>query len=927
MSADLITIGLITGTTYALLGIGLVLVYRLQGTLNLAHGEIGAFGGAAVAVLALRYGWPFLLALPVGILGGAVLAGLTEIIVIKRLRERSAVIVMVATLGVGQLASLLRVSMPSVAPFDPFPTLVDSRMTIGPIDLTAAEIGALLLAPTVALAVWWALSRTTAGAVIRATAANPEATRLAGINASAVSTIVWIVAGGLAVLSTVMAVPLRGGTVAAIATVGPGLLLRGFAAAAFGRFRSVPLTLAGGLALGVAEALTLTWADDPGTANLIVFVIMLVGLAVLPRDTTQPRASGAGVLRPWADWPNTARVRMARYAPAVAMVVVIVAVPYLVTTAGDTFQLSRLAILVLVVASASVLSGWSGQVSLAQYALAGVGAITSARLVESGSTWEVSLLAGTAAAAAVAGIVALPSSRLRGSLLAVGTLGFAVMAPAWLFRLDLTGDNLVFEVPRVDFGLFELRPQRAYYFFVVVIVAIVFALLAAVGRRATGRRWRAVNDNDRAASAYGISVWRVRVGAFAVSGAIAGLAGGLMGGLLVAYRRGEFAADASVEVVVMAVIGGLGSLAGAVFGVLYVGALPAFFSDLGSLQLLVSGIGLLVLLLYFPDGLARLAQRGQRLLAGRPARRAPTELDAVDIDDSDRRTLSASIGELSTEAARAQPAVGLEVSDISVVFGRLPAVDKVTLAVAPSSIVGLIGPNGAGKSTLLNVISGLQPATGRVVVGGTDVSSWSAARRARIGVGRTFQDARLFPTMTVREAVQVAAATNERPNIALDALLPRAFRGAEHRIDQRADAAIELTGLGEYAHALIAVLSTGTRRMVEIAGLIARAGDLLLFDEPTAGLAQREVEAFPSVLAAVRDHLTATVVVVEHDVAMLATACDRLVCLEAGRVIADGEPDEVRRDARVIESYLGPDASAIGRSGTRSSNTDTRSQP
>ncbi len=924
MSADLITIGLITGTTYALLGIGLVLIYRLQGTLNLAHGEIGAFGGAAVAVLVLRYGWPFLLALPVGILGGAVLGGMTEIIVIKRLHERSAVIVMVATLGVGQLASLLRVSMPPVSPFDSFPTLVDSQATIGSIELTAAEIGALVLAPTVAVAVWWAISRTTAGAVIRATAANPEATRLAGINASAVSTIVWIVAGGLAVLSTVTAVPLRGGTAVAIAAAGPGLLLRGFAAAAFGRFRSVPLTLVGGLALGVAEALTLQWADDPGTANLVVLAIVLVGIAVLPRDHSQPGASGVGVLRPWDDWPDTARVRLARYAPAVAMVAAIAAVPYLVTTAGDTFQLSRLAILVLVVASASVLSGWSGQVSLAQYALAGVGAITSARLVETGSTWEVSLLAGTAAAAVAAGVVALPGSRLRGSLLAVGTLGFAVMAPAWLFRHDLTGENLVFEVPRVDFGLFELRPQRAYYFFVVVIVAIVFALLAAVGRRATGRRWRAVSDNDRAASAFGISVWRVRVGAFMVSGAIAGLAGGLMGGLLVAFRRGEFAADDSVEIVVMAVIGGLGSLTGAVFGVLYVGALPAFFSDLGSLQLLVSGVGLLVLLLYFPDGLARLAQRGQRLLAGRPSRRAPTELDADQIDDRDRRALGASLGELSTEITRTRLAVGLELRDISVVFGRQPALDRVTLAVAPGSIVGLIGPNGAGKSTLLNVISGLQPTTGRVVIGGTDVSSWSADRRARVGVGRTFQDARLFPGMTVRETVQVAAATIERPNAALDALLPRPLRRAEQRIDRRADAAIELTGLGEYANAPIAVLSTGTRRLVEVAGLIARAGDLLLFDEPTAGLAQREVEAFPNVLAAVRDHLAATVVVVEHDVAILSTACDRLVCLEAGQVIADGDPDEVRRDPRVVESYLGPDTSAVSRSGDRSTIADLR---
>ena len=305
MSVDLITLGLITGTTYALLGIGLVLVYRLNKVLNLAHGEIGAFGAAAVAVLVLRYDWPFLVALVVGIAAGAALGGLAELIIIKRLGDRSAVVLMVATLGVGQLVALLRVSLPAVEPFAAFPVLIDARTSLGPLELTGAEIGALILAPAVALLIWWGLSRTTAGAVVRATAANPEATRLAGINASVVSTVVWLVAGGLAALSTVTAVPLRGGTAVAIATVGPGLLLRGFAAAAVGRFNSIPLTLAGGLFLGVAEAQAIRWASDPGVANLVVFVMVLGGLAAMPRERESAPISAGGRLRPWSYWPST----------------------------------------------------------------------------------------------------------------------------------------------------------------------------------------------------------------------------------------------------------------------------------------------------------------------------------------------------------------------------------------------------------------------------------------------------------------------------------------------------------------------------------------------------------------------------------------------------------------------------------------------
>jgi ABC-type branched-subunit amino acid transport system ATPase component len=257
----------------------------------------------------------------------------------------------------------------------------------------------------------------------------------------------------------------------------------------------------------------------------------------------------------------------------------------------------------------------------------------------------------------------------------------------------------------------------------------------------------------------------------------------------------------------------------------------------------------------------------------------------------------------------------LVVDHVSVRFGVKSAVDDVSFGVAPGSVVGLIGPNGAGKTTLLNAISGLQPATGRLLVDGVDIGGWSPDRRARHGLGRSFQDARLFPTMTVRDAVRTAAATHERPSVVLDALVPGPSRRAERRVAGRAEAVLELTGLGRYADERCAVLSTGTRRVVEIACLIAGGGRLLLLDEPTAGLAQREVEAFPPILRALRDHLDATVVIVEHDIVMLASVCDRLVCMEAGRVIADGPPDAVRHDPAVVESYLGPDLVAVERTG------------
>ncbi len=225
------------------------------------------------------------------------------------------------------------------------------------------------------------------------------------------------------------------------------------------------------------------------------------------------------------------------------------------------------------------------------------------------------------------------------------------------------------------------------------------------------------------------------------------------------------------------------------------------------------------------------------------------------------------------------------------------AVDGVGLRIEPGTIVGLIGPNGAGKSTLLGAISGHVPSRGRVTIGDLDVGGWSPDRRARAGLGRTFQDARLYPSLTVRDVALVAAARAADPSAT-------------------AAAALAATGLADFADERCGVLSTGTRRILELACLEAGGGDVLLLDEPTAGLAQREVEAFPGVLRELRDRLDATIVIVEHDVAMLGRVCDRLVCLESGRLLADGTPDEVRNDPAVVESYLGTEAAAVDRSMT-----------
>jgi ABC-type branched-subunit amino acid transport system ATPase component len=240
----------------------------------------------------------------------------------------------------------------------------------------------------------------------------------------------------------------------------------------------------------------------------------------------------------------------------------------------------------------------------------------------------------------------------------------------------------------------------------------------------------------------------------------------------------------------------------------------------------------------------------------------------------------------------------------------------VSLVVNPGEIVGLIGTNGAGKSTLMNAISGFAPVTvGTIEVFGTNVARLGPPDRAALGLGRVFQDARLYPDLTVAETVAVALEAHDRTELVPSLLaLPPSWR-AERRKRAEAGELLDGFGLGRFADTCISELSTGTRRFVELACLVATRSRLLLLDEPTAGIAQREVEQFAPYIADVRAALSASVLLIEHDMPVVMSLCDRIYCLSAGEVIAEGTPNEVRNDERVVESYLGNDMRAVDRSG------------
>jgi ABC-type branched-subunit amino acid transport system ATPase component/predicted MFS family arabinose efflux permease len=259
----------------------------------------------------------------------------------------------------------------------------------------------------------------------------------------------------------------------------------------------------------------------------------------------------------------------------------------------------------------------------------------------------------------------------------------------------------------------------------------------------------------------------------------------------------------------------------------------------------------------------------------------------------------------------------LSVSELAVTFGGIRAVDGTSFDVWPQEIVGVIGPNGAGKTTVFDLISGFTPLdVGQVILNGRTITSTSSAGRAALGLGRSFQDARLFPELTVTETLSIAQERfiGSRAVVAAALHLPMVIE-AEQQVAMRVDELVELMGLGDYRHAFVRELSTGTRRVVDLACLVAHRPTVILLDEPTSGIAQREVEALAPVIRRLRDEMGASLVIVEHDIPFVSEVSDRLLALDQGQVIATGPPADVLAHPDVIESYLGTNGAAITRSG------------
>jgi ABC-type branched-subunit amino acid transport system ATPase component/ABC-type branched-subunit amino acid transport system permease subunit len=928
--------GFIDGLSIGLLALGVVLIYRSSRVINFAVGAMGALSAALLALLVIQYHWNFWPAVIVAIAAGAAFSAAVELTVITRLFRAPRVIVLVATIGIAQVALAAQTALPHIDDANlqtPYPTAITGTWTIAGVRVTGAELSVMIAVPLITVALTWFLTRTDIGKAVRAAAANPDRARLSAINPKLLSTLVWTIAG---VLSAVSLVLLAGtsGSVVGLATIGPNTLGRVLAAALLARMVSFPRALAAGVALGIAE--TVVKYNTPaqtGVFDGLLFIVVLVATWLIARSSdTDEDASFSFAPRTKPIPERLQHIWWVRMLPRLLGVVAVagaVVVALVVAQPSRHFLYATVLLWALIALSLVVLTGWSGQVSLGQAAFAGIGALGFAALVNGnpiglgyGSHRVVidlpkfppvlALVVMTAVCALIAAAVGAGALRVRGLLLAVVTFTFALACQQYLFNRpflsggEASGGSVFVQRPAI--GSINLTSERAYYFVALIALTAAMIVVARLRRSGVGRSMIGVRDNADSAAAYTVSPARTKLQSFALAGAIAGFGGALLAGLLSNISIGEiFIVGDSLQVVSIAVIGGVGSVAGPILGSLWVIGLPAFWPSSDLVPLLTSGLGLLILLMYFPGGLVQIGYFARDALFAWLDRRLP-EAPAV--------PKPTAVPRAPAELRRA-PSSGdvLVTHGVTVTFGGRVAVDDVGIHIGTREVVGLIGTNGAGKTTLMNAIGGFVASRGRVELLGDDVTRLAPNRRARRGLGRTFQAARLFGDLTVRETLQIALEGRHRTGFTSTALfLPRGFR-ADRR--QRADAEeiIAFLGLGRYAERFCAELSTGTRRIVELGALLALDARILCLDEPTAGIAQRETEAFGPLLLRIREELDASLLVIEHDMPLIMSISDRVYCLEAGRVIAEGNPTEVREDPAVIASYLGTDLRAIQRSG------------
>lgn len=546
---------------------------------------------------------------------------------------------------------------------------------------------------------------------------------------------------------------------------------------------------------------------------------------------------------------------------------------------------------IILAVSLNLVVGLLGQLALGHAGFVSVGAYACALFwlnveLPYNLTYPVGLLAGGVAAAIVGVLIGIPALRLRGDYLAIITLGFGEIIRVVINFLPFTG------------GAKGLRGIPNYinftgaFFVMALFIAFIFTLI----KSRHGRAIISIREDEIAAEASGIPTTFYKVFAFALAAFMAGMGGGL----LASYNRvlvpSSFDFMKSIEIVVMVVLGGMGSITGSVIAATVLTVLPEALRAVADYRMVVYSLILIMMMIFRPEGLlgrkefslTRLIDwvivQWRKLIRPRPVK----ESDVPDRSpDLDTRPL-------------------LVIDDLGIDFGGLRALSDVSFTVHTNEIVGLIGPNGAGKTTVFNLLTSVyKPTTGTISLDGVALIGKKTFQITRAGIARTFQNIRLFKDETVIENVKTAFQSRMKYTIMAGVLRLPSYRSEETEIDRRSRELLQVFDLERFADERADSLPYGAQRKLEIARALASNPKLLLLDEPAAGMNPIETQELMKTIQTIRTRFSVSILLIEHDMSLVMGICEQIIVLDYGQMIAQGTPEEIHSNPRVIGAYLG----------------------
>lgn len=883
------------GSIYALIAMAINLTFATANIINFAIGEfamIGAMLGGGW--LAVTIGFPLpLAALGVALVGG-ILGAMVEVTSVRPTLKTGSLGWVLGVIGAGIILTNVSVVLFGRQPM-PVPALLEGvTVAIGGVAVDGQQLVILGVAVLLAWFVDRALRGTILGKSIRAVAYDRQASSLMGIQVNTTTSLVFAASCALAAISGTLMSPIT----FASPYMGMSLTVKGFTAATLGGLGNPRGALLGGFLLALIDVFSgLLW---PGWEPVVLFLVLIATLTALPGGLTGSGVAVRAEYRRHGDvkargerQPGGLARGVSRYGAPVFLLVALL-FPFL--TGHDAYFVHMAALVFLYTmlsASLNYLLGYAGQFSFGHVALVATGAYTTAILTTrlDWSFWQA--LVPAAVLSGLGGfLMGLPALRVSYKYLALATFALLLAVESLLANLhQLTrGQRGIAEIPAAVPG-----GDTGVYYLILLFAGLTLWVLWNLIRSGTGRAAVALRESPLAASTLGHSVGWTKLQAFILTAVMAGVAGSIYAHLNRYIAPISFGTPMTIQILLMVAVGGIGSFWGPLIGSVVLVILPTLISGMGEYSQILYGALLIASVVFLPEGIYGFLRPRMGWTA--------TSLVVQPREGDGAHALPILAG------PRVQPARGpiLSVAKLSIRFGGLQALNEISMDVAPHTVHGLIGPNGSGKTTAVNLISGvLAPSEGRILFGGRDVTRWPTHMRARAGIARTFQTPQPFAEMTVVENILVALDISQPAGRSIWSEMLRlpAFRAGEHRRVESARQMAGWLGLGQVLNRQARGLTHYETRLLELARALAMKPNVLLLDEPAAGLSREEVASLSGILRRLRS-AGITILLIDHNMEFVMNIADYVTVLDYGKIISEGSPREIQTSERVLQAYLG----------------------